>query len=85
VVRRFGKEAKRDDSARGWLLAAVAASTAAFAVGMLTYDAFSFIQVTFLLFIMVGIGASLLPEPARVAELRVVSGRRPAAHGLEHA
>ena len=85
VVRRFGKEAKRDDSARGWLLAAVAASTAAFAVGMLTYDAFSFIQVTFLLFIMVGIGASLLPEPARVAELRVVSGRRTAAHGLEHA
>jgi len=62
VVRRFGAEAKHDDSARGWLLAGIAAGVAAFAVGMLTYDAFSFIQVTFLLFIFVGLGAALTAE-----------------------
>ena len=85
VVRRFGREAKRDDSARGWLLAAVSASTAAFAIGMLTYDAFSFIQVTFLLFIMVGLGASLLGETSSVKEARLASRRRAATQGLEYA
>ena len=54
AVRRFGAEAKRDESERGWLLAAIAASVAAYAVGMVTFDAFAFIQVTFLLFILVG-------------------------------
>ena len=62
VVRRLGKEAKEDDSDRGWLLVAIAASVAAFAVGMFTYDAFSFIQVTFLMFILVGLGAALIGE-----------------------
>lgn len=62
AVRRFGAEAKRDDSARGWLLAALAAGIAAYAFGMLTYDAFSFIQVTFLLFIFVGLGAAIAAE-----------------------
>ena len=57
-----GKEAKEDDSDRGWLLVAIAASVAAFAVGMFTYDAFSFIQVTFLMFIFVGLGAALIGE-----------------------
>jgi O-antigen ligase len=62
VVRRFGKEARRDDSARGWLLVSLAAGVAAFGVGMFTYDAFAFIQVTFLLFIFVGLGSALLAE-----------------------
>lgn len=62
VVRRFGKEAKRDESERGWLLASIAAGVAAYAVGMVTYDAFSFIQVTFLLFIFIGIGSALMAE-----------------------
>jgi hypothetical protein len=62
VVRRFGAEAKRDESERGWLLASLAAGVAAFGVGMLTFDAFSFIQVTFLLFILVGMGSALLAE-----------------------
>lgn len=62
VVRRFGAEARRDDSERGWLLVSIAASVAAFAVGMFTYDAFSFIQVTFLLFIFVGLGSALMAE-----------------------
>jgi len=62
VVRRFGKEAKADDSPRGWLLVSLAAGVAAFGVGMITYDAFAFIQVTFLLFIFVGLGSALLAE-----------------------
>ena len=62
VVRRFGGEAKRDDSERGWLLACITAGVAAYAVGMMTYDAFSFIQVTFLLFIFIGLGSSLMAE-----------------------
>lgn len=65
-VRRFGGAAKRDLTDRGWLLAALAASIAAFAVGMFTYDAFAFIQVTFTLFVFIAIGAAvyrLEPEP----------------------
>jgi hypothetical protein len=61
-VRRFGREAKKDDSERGWLLAAITASVASYAIGMLTYDAFAFIQVTFLLFILLALGSSLLAE-----------------------
>jgi O-antigen ligase len=62
VVRRCSAEAKRDDSDRGWLLAAIAAGVAAYAVGMVTYDAFAFIQVTFLLFILIGLASALLAE-----------------------
>jgi hypothetical protein len=40
---------------------------ATFAVGMLTYDAFAFIQGNLLLFILLGLGSALLrltsPEP----------------------
>jgi hypothetical protein len=42
------------------LLVGLAASVAAYAVGMFLYDAFSFIQVTFLLFILLGLGAAVL-------------------------
>lgn len=62
AIRRLGREAKRDESERGWLLAAITAGIAAYAVGMLTFDAFAFIQVTFLLFILLAIGSSLLAE-----------------------
>lgn len=62
VIRRLGAEAKEDDSDRGWLLVALAAGIAAYAFGMLTYDAFSFVQVSFLLFILVGLTSALLAE-----------------------
>ena len=62
AVRRFGREARRDDSERGWLLACFAAGIAAYAVGMLTFDAFAFVQVTFLMFVFVAIGSALLAE-----------------------
>ena len=66
-LRRLFREAKRDTSERGWLLTALAASVAAFATGMLTYDALAFIQVTFLLFIMLALAASALALPRNQA------------------
>ena len=59
-VRRMGREAKRDRTPRGLLLAGTTASVAAYGVGMFTFDSFSFIQVTFLFFIVLAIGASTL-------------------------
>jgi polysaccharide biosynthesis protein PslJ len=56
------RAAREDDGERGWLLAALAASVAAFAVGMIFYDAFSFIQVTLLMIVLLGLGAVLLRE-----------------------
>jgi O-antigen ligase len=55
---RLGVAARRDDSSRGQLLAACAASTTAFGFGMATYDALSFLQVTFTLFIVFALGAA---------------------------
>ena len=74
VIRRFGAEAKRDESDRGWLLASLTAGVAAYAVGMLTYDAFAFVQVTFLLFIFVGLGAALLSERPTPLAVRTARG-----------
>ncbi len=53
-----GGRAKHDDSPTGWLLVGVTASVTAYAVGMLTFDALGFFQVTFLLFIILGLGAA---------------------------
>jgi O-antigen ligase len=51
ALRRFGGAARRDLGDRGWLLAALTSGIAAFMVGMLTFDAFTFTQVTLILFI----------------------------------
>lgn len=61
-VRRLSRAAREDSTPRGWLLTALAASITAFAIGMLTYDAFSFIQVTFLLFLLLGFAVVLLRQ-----------------------
>ena len=63
AARRMGGAAKRDLSPRGWLLVATTASIVGFGVGMFTYDAFSFIQVTLLLFIVLALGAAALLSP----------------------
>jgi hypothetical protein len=80
AVRRCGRAAKEDTSARGWLLTGLAAAMAAFAVGMVTYDAFSFIQVTFLFWIMLSLSAVLLRDHASRAPERTG-----AAHAAAHA
>jgi hypothetical protein len=68
--RRLGREAKRDRSPEGWLAVGLAASIAAGAVCMFTFDMFSFIQVTFLLFIVLAFASVALStapadEPAK--------------------
>jgi hypothetical protein len=68
-LRRAGKEARYDDTERGWLLCALVASVAGFAVGMFFYDAFAFVQVTFVFFFLLALGAAVLrqtPSTARV-------------------
>jgi hypothetical protein len=70
--RRFTRAAKRDRGPRGWLFTGLAASTTSYAVSMATYDSFAFIQVSFLLFLLLGLGAAVL----RVTE--PPSGRAPA-------
>jgi hypothetical protein len=55
-VRRLSQRARYERGPRGLLLVALAASVGAFAIGMATYDAFSFIQVTFVLFTLLALG-----------------------------
>lgn len=66
MVRRLARAAKTNAEDRiGWLFAALAASIASFAVGMFTYDAFSFVQVTFFVFILLGVAAAALALGAK--------------------
>ena len=71
VLRRFGRLARREHSSDGWLLAGVVAASTAYAVGMLTFDALGFIQVTLLLFVLLALGASatLLADESRQRRL----------------
>jgi polysaccharide biosynthesis protein PslJ len=56
AVRRLVARARREVGPESWLSAGLAASIAAYGVGMFTFDSFSFIQVTMLLFVMLGLG-----------------------------
>jgi len=71
AIGRLAAAAKRDDSPRGWMYVALAASLYSFAVGMVTYDALSFVQVTFILFIVLALASVAL---AREAGERRVDG-----------
>ena len=59
-VRRLAREAREDQTERGWLAVALAAGPCSYAVGMATYDALSFVQVTVMLFVFLGLGGALL-------------------------
>jgi hypothetical protein len=63
ALLRSAAAAREDRSPRGLFLTAATASVTAFAVGMLTFDAFSFIQVTFVFFILLGLAASAVLAP----------------------
>jgi len=70
-VRRLGGASKESEDDDSWLFAGLAAALAGFAVGMFTYDTFSFIQVTFLFWIVLGLAAAALDlrsRPAREPE-----------------
>jgi polysaccharide biosynthesis protein PslJ len=60
AIRRLGRHARSNDEPHGWLLSALCAAIAAYAVGMFTYDAFAFVQVTLLLFVMLGLSGPAL-------------------------
>jgi hypothetical protein len=60
VIRRLGRSAKKERGPRGLLFVALAGSVAAFAESMATYDAFSFIQEVFILFLILAVAAIAL-------------------------
>ena len=68
-LRPTFRAARRERGPTGWFFMAVSASILSFAIGMLTFDAFSFIQTTFVMFVIVAIGCvglrTLAPDPAR--------------------
>jgi O-antigen ligase len=57
-LRSMRRAARTDQTARGSFLTAAAAIVTSYGVGLLTYDAFSFIQVTFIFFIVLALGAA---------------------------
>jgi hypothetical protein len=59
-IRRMARVARDDRDADGWLAVALASSFFAFAVGMLTFDALGFVQVTIVLFVLLAFGSALL-------------------------
>ena len=60
-ARRMGRAARKlSDRDDALLFSCFTAAVASFAIGMAFYDAFSFIQVTFLMFILLGLGSSAL-------------------------
>ena len=71
AVVRLARRARAGSGADGWLSAALATSIISFALGMLTFDAFAFVQVTFFAFVIIGFGAVVLrsPAPAKVRPL----------------
>ena len=71
AVRRLGKAARRDPTERGWLYAGLAASVLAFAIGIATFDALAFAQVTFVLFVLLGLSGAALRLRAADQQLTV--------------
>ena len=60
AARRLTQSARRRAGPDGWLFAGFAAAIIGFAVAMFTFDAMAFVQVTFMLWILIGLSASLL-------------------------
>ena len=61
-----------------WLFAALAASVTGFGIGMLTFDAFGFTQVTFIFWVLLGLSAVLL----RLTAARPALETRRARHAV---
>jgi polysaccharide biosynthesis protein PslJ len=59
-IKRLIRLARTDEGDDGWLATSFAASIAAFAIAMLTFDALGFVQVTILLFILLALSSVLL-------------------------
>ena len=59
-LRGMTRSAQRLRTPDGWLLVALCASVAAFAICMFTFDAFTFTQVMFVFFMLLGLGSALV-------------------------
>ncbi len=78
-VRMLARISRSEPGPDGWLAVALAAGIASFGVGMFTFDAFSFIQVTFLFFLFLGLtgvlnGDSLLEAETATSRPRLALG-----------
>jgi O-antigen ligase len=62
VVRRLLRAGRRSADGDDWLFIGLAAAIASYAVGLLTYDGFSFIQTTFVFWILLGLAAVALRD-----------------------
>jgi O-antigen ligase len=60
AIRRFGRVGRHDSTPRGWFFVGITAAVTAYAASMWTYDAFAFIQVSFMLFIELALAVCLL-------------------------
>lgn len=80
-VRRLCRASRESEDGDDWLFAGLAASITGFGVGMLTFDAFGFTQITFVFWIMLGLSAAMLRinEEMR-AEVRELAPRMQPVH-----
>ncbi|HZT91497.1 MAG TPA: O-antigen ligase family protein [Gaiellaceae bacterium] len=72
-VRMLGRWARENDDADGWLAVALAAGIGGFGVGMFTFDAFSFIQVTFVFYFLIALAGASYARFTRMSALRRVA------------
>ena len=82
AVRRLFRESRgANDEGDQWLFAGLTATMFALPVGMLTFDANSFVQVPFLFWIILGLSAVLIRESDLARRVRP-SGNGRALRGL---
>jgi hypothetical protein len=68
AIRRLGVRAKLErDTPEGWLPVALAASIATFAFSMFFFDAFGYVQATFMAFVLLAVAVVVLRLPAHAA------------------
>jgi hypothetical protein len=71
AVRRLTRIAKTAAGSDAWLVTALAAAIISFAAGMLTFDAFAFIQVTFLAFVLLALSSVAVRSLSREGSQRL--------------
>jgi hypothetical protein len=74
-IRRMSRLAREQTGADGWLATCLSASLLAWTLGLFTYDAFAFIQVTFLAFILLGFASVVARREAPLLRM-VGTGHR---------
>ena len=74
-VRRLTRVAKTASGADARLATALAAAIISFAAGMLTFDAFAFIQVTFLAFVLLALSSVAVRTMPRAGSQRLSAAR----------